>query len=202
MKKHTLFAGCGLAISALSTLAFAHGGAEGIVKERMDAMMAMSKAVKALSAMMSGEAEYDADAVKKGAATIRTHAGEALTKLFPEHSGGKHSEAKPEVWSDWETFSAYAKQLAVFADGLEAAADNGLMHGDGGSMMGGQSGMMGGENGMMGGIAGMMHGGGMMGSAEGMMDADQLAQMPADGVFNMVAQTCTACHTKFRAEKH
>lgn len=34
-----------------------------------------------------------------------------------------------------------------------------------------------------------------------MMTAEQLAAMPADGVFNMVAQTCSSCHTKFRLEK-
>ncbi len=28
-----------------------------------------------------------------------------------------------------------------------------------------------------------------------------IAQMPADGLFNMVAQTCSACHSKFRVEK-
>ncbi len=198
MKKQTIFAGCMLAISGLSTLALAHGGATGIVKERMDGMMAMSKVVKSLSAMMRGDTEYDADAVKDGAAIIKSHAGETLTALFPEGSASDESEAKPEIWSDWESFSAYAKQLSVFADGLAAAADNGLMHGDASPMMGGQPGMMVGSS-MMG---SGMNGNGMMGDATTMMDADQLAQMPVDGVFNMVTQTCSACHTQFRAEKH
>ncbi len=205
MKKQTIFAGCVLAISGLSTLALAHGGATGIVKERMDGMMAMSKVVKSLSAMMRGDTEYDAEAVKDGAAIIKSHAGETMTALFPDGSASHESEAKPEIWSDWESFSAYAEQLAVYADGLAAAADNGLMHGDGSSMMGGQSGMMGNDNGMMGGSSMMgsgMTGNGMMGDATTMMDADQLAQMPVDGVFNMVTQTCSACHTQFRAEKH
>lgn len=205
MKKHLKLAGYALAISGLSTLALAHGGATGIVKERMDGMMAMSKIVKSLSAMMRGDTEYDADAVKAGAAAIKSHAGETLTALFPEGSASDKSEAKPEIWSDWETFSAYAEQLEVYADGLAAAADNGLMHENGSSMMGNQSGMMGNNGGMMGGSDMMgsgMTGNGMMGDAANMMDADQLAQMPVDGVFNMVTQTCSACHTQFRAEKH
>jgi cytochrome c556 len=41
----------------------------------------------------------------------------------------------------------------------------------------------------------------MMGRG-GSVDAAALAAMPADGVFNMVAQSCSACHTKFRLEKN
>ena len=188
MKKSVVFAGCAIAISGLSTLALAHSGATGIVKERMDGMKAMSEVVKSLSAMMRGDTTYDPETVRKGAAVIRSHAGKGLTNLFPEGSQKHGSEAKPEIWSNWQMFSEFASQLEVYAEGLEVAAGNGLMANGGGHMMqNGQSGMMGGS--------------GMMGSASGIMNADQLAQMPADGVFNMVAQTCSACHSRFRVEK-
>ncbi|WP_428669525.1 c-type cytochrome [Roseibium sp.] len=203
MKNTVIFAGCAIVISGLSTFALAHGGATGIVKERMESMETMGEVVKSLAAMMRGETSYDPATVREGAAVIRSHSGDALTGLFPEGSLQKKSEAKPEIWTDWQTFSALAGQLGVFADGLEAAAGNGLMADGGGHMMqDGQSGMMGGSmmgGGMMGGSGGMM-GGGMMGG--GMMDAAQLAKMPADGVFNMVTQTCSACHTKFRVEEN
>ena len=65
-------------------VALAHGGATGIVKERMDGMAAMQKAVKAVTPIMRGQAEYDADAVRSFAAAVETHSGEAMTKLFPE----------------------------------------------------------------------------------------------------------------------
>jgi hypothetical protein len=65
------------------------------------------------------------------------------------------------------------------------AADNGLMM----SGSGQGSGMMGG--------ASMMGGGSMMG---GSPDQTQLSEMPADGVFMMLSQTCSACHTQFRSE--
>ncbi|MAS04790.1 MAG: cytochrome C [Ahrensia sp.] len=179
--------------------AYAHGGATGIVKERMEAMGTMSDVVKALSAMMRGETAYNADAVRDGAETIRRHAGEALTGLFPEGSGGEPSEAKAEVWSNWDEFSALAAQLETLSEGLGLAADNGLMSGSGGQaqggMMGGGTGMMGSANTMMGGTAPMMGRGGSF-------DAAVLAAMPADGVFNMIAQSCSACHTKFRLEKN
>lgn len=210
MKKQTILAGCVLATSGLATLALAHGGATGIVKERMDGMMAMSEAIKSLSAMMRGDTEYDANAVRESADVIKSHAGEALTALFPEGSVSDVSEAKSDIWSEWETFSAYANRLDVYAEGLAAAADNGLMHEDRPSVTGGQSDMMGSSDNMMGSSTTMgsgmmgsgMGGNGMMGDAANMMDADQLAQMPADGVFNMLTQTCSACHTQFRAEKN
>lgn len=178
--------------------AYAHTGATGIYKERMDAMMAMGKIVKSLSAMMRGENDFDAASVKEGARAIKSHAGEAMTSLFPEGTTEAPSEARAEIWSDWKTFEELANQLETYATGLEAAADNGLaMSGQAqGSMMGnGNSKMTGSQNGMMGG------GSGMMGSTQPMMTAEQLATMPADSVFNMVAQTCSSCHTKFRLEK-
>jgi cytochrome c556 len=194
----------GTLVLAGAAAALAHGGATGIVKERMDAMGAMGDAMKSLTSIMRGETDYDAETVRKGAEVIQSHSGEALTKLFPEHSIEGPSEAKPEIWSNWQEFETLADQLDLFAAALGKAADNGLAHGAGAGVMG-QEGMMGGnammsEGGMMGGGA-MMTQGGMMGTETPMADPEMLAQMPADGIFNMVAQTCSACHSKFRVEK-
>lgn len=198
MKIRTIIGAGAIGLASVAA-AYAHGGATGIVKERMEAMESMGDAVKKLAAMMRGETEYDAATIRAEAETIRQHAGQAITSLFPEGSDGGPSEAKPGIWSNWDEFTALAMQLETFAEGLEAAAGNGLMHGgDGpaaGNMMGQQNGMMGSGSGMMG------AGSGMMGGA-GMPDADALAAMPADGVFAMMAQTCSACHTKFRIEEN
>ncbi len=190
--KKMIFSGCALALSGLSTLALAHGGATGIVKERMDGMLAMSKVVKSLSVMMRGDIQYNADKVREGARLIQSHAGEALTKLFPEGAESHGSEAKPEIWSDWGSFSDYAERLALYSEGLEVVADKGLMHENGSMTMGSQSSMLSGSD---------MAGNGMMGDDTTVMDTDQLAQMSVDSVFNMVTQTCSACHTQFRAER-
>ena len=178
-----------IVVSAIAASAFAHGGAKGIVKERMDGMSALGKTIKALAPMMRGEGRYDAEAVREGAETIRAHAGESLTKLFPMGSGGMPSEAKDNVWQDWEEFSALAEQLHLYSEGLSLAADNGLMmsndaQADTGSMMGESSTMMGESTPMM----------------TSQMGLEELSEMPADGVFAMVSQTCSSCHTKFRAE--
>lgn len=188
-----------LAVVAATTVAvLAHSGATGVVKQRMDAMGQMGKATEALTKIMRGQQAYDAATVKAHAATIKSHAGDSLTALFPEGSTDHPSEALPEIWSNWDEFVELARRLEVLANGLEAASENGLMS-DGDRPMSDMGSMMGSNGGSM-----MMDGSSMMGS--GMMEAEMpnpemLAQMPTDGVFNMMAQTCTACHTDFRIEK-
>lgn len=201
MKAKTCFVAGAISAAAIAT-AFAHGGASGIVKERMDAMGVMSDVMKALTPIMRGERDYDADAVRQGATQIRRHAGASMADLFPEGSDGEPSEARAEIWTNWDEFQGLAERLELLATGLEQAAGNGLMMaprtGSGASnMMGtGKAG-----NGMMGGST--MMGSGMMGGDAGQLpDADALAAMPADGVFNMVAQACSSCHTRFRLEKN
>lgn len=198
MKLTNVITGAALA-SLLSAAALAHGGATGIVKERMDGMGVMKESMKVLTPMMQGKTEYDAEAVRREAAKIQAHAGDTLTKLFPEGSEGKPSEAKPEIWTDWNGFAGLAAQLETLSAGLAAAADNGLMmaetqHGSmmEGSTMMGSSGM--GSGSMMG--SGM----GASGMTGGAHSAEELAQMPADGVFMMLSQVCSACHTRFRSE--
>ncbi|WP_271951064.1 c-type cytochrome [Ruegeria faecimaris] len=176
--------------SIIAMTALAHGGATGIVKERMDGMSALKNSMKTLTPMMQGKTPYDADVVRREAEQIGRHAGDSMTRLFPDGSGGKPSEAKPEIWTDWDEFSELAEQLHNYSEGLALAAENGLMMAgteQGASMMGG-SGMMGGES---------MMGTSMMG---GSPNQAQLSEMPADGVFMMLSQTCSACHTRFRSE--
>src|SRR6056297_3750192 len=132
----------GAAIASFSVTAFAHSGATGVVKERMDAMKSMGEAIKRIKPMMSGEAAYDEAAVHAAAQSIADEAGEAMTSKFPEGSTDHPSEALPRTWDEWERFAALANQLEMAANGLAMAAGNGL-HGDG-HMMGDQSGMMGG----------------------------------------------------------
>ncbi len=156
---------------------WAHGGATGVVKQRMDGMGMLANTVKSLAMMMRGKTAYDVDEVRRLAGVLTIHSGTALTKLFPEGSNAKPSEAKAEIWLDWDSFDELAQQLAVYAGALETAADNDLM-----------------ASGAMRNMKPMMQGSAMMG-------VDQLSRMPPDGLFKMVAQTCSSCHSKFRSEK-
>lgn len=182
-----------LAIGVASA-ALAHTGATGIVKERMVAMSAMGDAVKAVAPMMSGEAAYDAAAVREAAELIGSHAGTAMTELFREDNENAASYVKDAIWQDWDTFADLAERLHTYSEGLALAAENGLASSesgmaDAGAMMGGNA-MMGSDD--------MMGGSGMMAGAT--MGREELAEMPADAVFAMVSNTCSACHTRFRTE--
>ncbi|SHI46173.1 Cytochrome c556 [Palleronia salina] len=193
-----------IAMTGTAVAALAHSGATGIVKERMDAMKAMGDAVKSVAPMMRGEMDYDADAMRAAARTFQEHAGDAMTELFPEGSGGMPSEAKDAVWEDWDAFAELADRLAVYAEGLEGAAGNGMGQGgqmDTGAMMGGDAGSMMGGGSMMGDASGMMGGSAMMGEGgSGMMTAEHIAEMPTDAAFTMTTEVCSACHSRFRAE--
>ncbi|MCR9111365.1 MAG: cytochrome c [Rhodobacteraceae bacterium] len=202
-----------LVASSVSLAALAHSGATGVVKERMDAMGELSEAMKLLTPMMRGQAEYNPDAVRRAADTMIDHAGSDMTELFPEGSNDMPSEALDVIWEDWEEFAALAEALRTSAEGMKLAADNGLMGpGDmpGQDMMGSGQGMMGAGQGMMGTGQGMMGAGqGMMGTGQGMMggaptqmmSSQMLAEMPVNAGFMAVTQTCSACHQKFRAEE-
>ncbi|PCJ08029.1 MAG: cytochrome C [Rhodobacteraceae bacterium] len=176
--------------SLIAVSALAHGGATGIVKQRMDGMGAMKSSMKLLAPMMRGKTTYDADTVRSAAATIEQHAGQTLAGLFPQGSGGKPSEAKSDIWNDWSGFTDLAAQLTTYSQGLALAAGNDLDAGTTNrpsSMMGGSS---------------MMAGSGMMGNgpASSALTVQQLAVMSPDSVFVKLAQTCSACHSKFRSE--
>ncbi|GGB92659.1 hypothetical protein GCM10011352_18400 [Marinobacterium zhoushanense] len=195
--KTTLVMGAALtlSISMASGVVMAHGGASGIVKERMELMKEMKSSMKTMSAMFSGKAEYDASAVKEAAQVIEHYSGDAMTKLFPEGSAHGPSEAKPEIWQEWDRFQSLADQLKRYTSALEKAADNGMASsGSAASTMMGSGAMMG-HSTMMG--TGTM--GNMMGD-QGPSE-EHLAEMPADMVFQMVTDTCSACHTRYRVEE-
>lgn len=183
-------------VATIGVAAWAHTGATGVVLERMQGMSAMGESIKTLTPMMRGQVPYDADLVRREADAMVGHSGEQMARLFPEGSGGGVSKALPSVWEDSEQFAALAEDLKTAAEGLKLSAGNGLataQSNDSGSMMGGTTG------GMMGGGAASMMGGGMMGSNQ-VMTGEMFANMPADAAFTMVAQTCSACHQKFRKE--
>lgn len=208
-KLKTVTAGVALVGILAGSIALAHTGATGVVKERMDGMVALRDGVRDITPMMRGQAEYDAETVAAFARILQDHSGEAMTELFPEGSGGGVSKTQDAVWTDWEEFEALAMRLEVLGEALEMASVNGIMGGSGAAatdMMGTGSAMT--DDTSMGSMMGtetpMTENsgiGGMMGASQPeMMDLDMLAEMPVDGLFLQVSQTCSACHTKYRAE--
>ena len=122
-----------LPMAFLAVAALAHGGATGIVKERMDQMGDISKAMKTMAKMVKREVTYDAEAVRTLSLNISEMGGEALTKLFPKHSMDPPTEARMEIWKNWGEFErqAFAMQSAAIA--LSEGAGNTGGRGDAGS---------------------------------------------------------------------
>jgi cytochrome c556 len=180
-------------VTVIATVAVAHKGATGVLLERMQGMMAMGKATKEIAPMMRGQQDYEAARASEYAAVLRTHSGDAMLALFPEGLNAAPSVAKDEIWTNWAEFEEMANELALYAQALDQAAANGL--GDAApaaaSMMGDEtSTMMGGDaSGMMG------------GTAEAPMTLDMLSAMPVNVLFAQTAQSCSACHSKFRTEE-
>ncbi len=193
-------AGVAIIISA-ATLALAHSGATGVVKERMELMEGIGDAMKILADTFKGKRAYDAETVRSAALEIHNRAGEKITRLFPENSLDKPSEALPDIWENWEEFKTLAGQAASYSEALAKAADNPGGPGDsssatrGGTGRGALSGR--GQDLMMGRGRGAMMGG-QRGAGP---DPEHLAQMPPRAAFMHLADTCNDCHTRFRVEE-
>ena len=117
----------------LAAAALAHGGATGIVKERMDQMGTVSKAMKTMAKMVKGEIVYDAEMVRKLSSEISNQGGTALTELFPKHSMDPPTEARMEIWRNWPEFERLAFEMKRTALALSKGAENHGGRGDAGS---------------------------------------------------------------------
>ncbi len=102
-------------------VAFAHSGATGIVKERMEAMKDIGSQMKIIGRMIKGNDPFDAKSVEKAAITISGHAAE-IKNLFPENSTESPSEALPAIWSEWDEFIAIADKMKSEAEILSNVA--------------------------------------------------------------------------------
>jgi cytochrome c556 len=97
--------------------------ATGVVKERMDLMETQKDAMKVLGAMAKGQVPFDAAKATAAAKEIESTSANIL-QLFPEGSGGEPSEAKPEIWTQWEKFTTDTERLATAAAALEEAVSS------------------------------------------------------------------------------
>ena len=106
---------------AAAVSAFAHSGAKGVVKQRMDAMGDIADQMKVLGAMMKKQTDFNPAAASKAADVIAGHASHIPT-MFPEGSNEHPSEALPAIWADWAKFEAIASELKDGASELSVAA--------------------------------------------------------------------------------
>lgn len=125
-----------VAILAGAGVAVSHGGATGVVKERMEAMKDMGVRMKAMAAMVRGRTPFDAASAREAADIIAAHARD-VPRLFPNGSRHGPSEAVEKIWLEWPQFVAEAKALEDRADALgrqtataKSGADLGRAFGD------------------------------------------------------------------------
>ncbi len=111
----------------IAPVALGHSGATGIVKERMDDMVAMGKALGSIADMFKGKTGFSAATVVTASDIIIEHSA-GLEKLFPdtkESRTGSHTEALPAIWQNNGDFNALAKALGVEAAALKKSGDSG-----------------------------------------------------------------------------
>ena len=96
----------------------AHGGATGIVKQRMDAMVDIGRAMRTIRGAVD---RPKPDAVREAAARIAAHA-KRIPALFPDGSFHPPSEALPAIAADRAAFDALAEKLALAAEDLASGA--------------------------------------------------------------------------------
>ena len=108
-----------LILSAVpATLVFAHSGATGIVKERMDMFKKNQGNLKAIKSHIRSE-EYGS--IVTLSEEIRDWAVK-MPAYFPEGSNEKPSEASPAIWTDFDGFKKAVMKNEAAAKQLIAAA--------------------------------------------------------------------------------
>lgn len=100
---------CALAGIAIGVTAVAAQG--DAIAERKKLMKQNSQHTKAISAMVKGDAPFDAKAVT-AAFTQWSATAAALPKLFPDNSKTGDTRALPKIWTDKKGFDG---QIAAFA---------------------------------------------------------------------------------------
>ena len=112
-------------VSALlfSGAAFAAGTAatDPDVIARKDLMKTIGGAAKTLGGMASGEAAHDAAAAEAAKQAMIAAAAEIEAK-FTNNAADPASEAKPEIWSNWDDFLAKAKAMGDAAAAVDVAS--------------------------------------------------------------------------------
>ena len=214
----------GIAMSAIGIAALAHNGATGVTLERMNGMVALRDVMRQMAPMMQGQSSYDVRAVQVAGATIMAHAGQNMNTLFPQETIAAQSFAKPEIWANWQEFSALSEQLRVYGLGLSTAATNGLTSPVATQAAVDPSATMDGSTMQMGGtpmdqlgveaakftLAELMGVVARRGSnvplpassvsaSSGTPVGFDFSQMAAPQAFEMISGTCAACHSVFRS---
>lgn len=127
MKTHTKTLALGLMLAA--GVAIAKEGVQNpVVKARMDAMATIGANVKVLGDMAGGKAPFDAAKAAEAGGMISGTAVQ-ITDLFQPQETDPVTEAKPEIWANWDDFSGKAEALFKASLALDTTSLEGVQAG-------------------------------------------------------------------------
>lgn len=101
-----------------------------IVKARMDLMGINGKSAKTLGEMAGDKADFDASAAEAAKAALIAAAAEIPAK-FEQEADDPVSEARPEIWMNWDGFVEKSKALEDAANALDVSSLDSLKAGMG-----------------------------------------------------------------------
>lgn len=126
------FAAIAFGAAMVAGLAIAEGTAtDPVVIAHKDLMKTLGGAAKTLGGMAGGDVAFDAAAAEAAKATLVDGAAKIAT-VFEQAGSDPASEAKPEIWTNWDDFVAKAKALGDAATALDASKVEGVQAGMGG----------------------------------------------------------------------
>ncbi len=91
-------------------------------KARSDLMRDIGKNIGVLGDIAGGKAAYDAAAAEAAKAALIADAAAIETAFKDQGAADPASEAKPEIWTNWEEFLADAKKLGDAATAMDVAS--------------------------------------------------------------------------------
>jgi len=119
-----------LAASVLGTMSLAADAVDPAVIAQKTLMKSFGGAAKVLGEMAGGATAYDAAAAEAAKAALVAGAADIAVK-FEKAGSDPASEAKPEIWTNWDDFMVKAKALGDAAGALDVASLDGIKAGMG-----------------------------------------------------------------------
>lgn len=119
------------ALTLFAGIAFAEVEAtDPLVIAQKDLMKSFGGAAKTLGGMASGEVAFDAAAAEAAKAVLINGSADVAVK-FAKAGSDPASEAKPEIWTNWDDFVVKATALGTAATALDTASADGIKAGMG-----------------------------------------------------------------------
>jgi len=95
---------------ALSAHAFAHGKEDDAIDYRMGLMTVIGWNFGPLGSMVKGKTPFDTADFAKHADRV-AYLSDQILEGFPKGSDKGHTDAKPDIWANWDDFQSKAKDL-------------------------------------------------------------------------------------------